>query len=578
MLFAVPLFVVILFMRSVTEESISEIIKNQNSLIAIRAANEIELIFRIPDTVLKTLVETPELYGMKPQMHKNILKRIASQYQNEFHRIFTVDISGREIASSDSILRDTLHIKDDFFLEALKNDTNHISPLVRINGRTKFVISSHPIKRSNKIIGVLAGEIDLNIVWNMVNNIVIGGEAKAFILDGSGRLISHTGSEKSKNTFGIVDTPMIDDIKTAYESSHVFKSSEGDILLGTFVYLKKLDWIIVIQQPAEEAFALASNMLYEVLAFVVLVVLVAIILAILLEKRITEPIKALIRGVKRYAEGDLEYRIHIERYEEIALLAEEFNSMASSLLDNQSKLRRVERLAAMSKFATLVSHEIRNPLNSMNINMKILKREIDSPNGDAQKKQKYFKIISSEINRMDNLIKNFLMIARPPRFDFVRNDMHGILEEVILLHSENSNQQNVRIKKDFQDGKTIANVDRDQMKQVFHNLIINAFQAMPGGGELKIQTRLKIMDTSLDQNVQFIRIKFLDNGVGIPEDKINEIFEVYFTMKRTGTGLGLAIARQIVEGHFGSIDIKSKVGTGTTVTVSIPTNSDLQAF
>jgi two-component system sporulation sensor kinase A len=264
--------------------------------------------------------------------------------------------------------------------------------------------------------------------------------------------------------------------------------------------------------------------------------------------------------------------------EEIALLAEEFNSMASSLLDNQSKLRRVERLAAMSKFATLVSHEIRNPLNSMNINMKILKREIDSPNGDAQKKQKYFKIISSEINRMDNLIKNFLMIARPPRFDFVRNDMHGILEEVILLHSENSNQQNVRIKKDFQDGKTIANVDRDQMKQVFHNLIINAFQAMPGGGELKIQTRLKIMDTSLDQNVQFIRIKFLDNGVGIPEDKINEIFEVYFTMKRTGTGLGLAIARQIVEGHFGSIDIKSKVGTGTTVTVSIPTNSDLQAF
>ena len=111
-------------------------------------------------------------------------------------------------------------------------------------------------------------------------------------------------------------------------------------------------------------------------------------LAMLLEKRITEPIKKLIRGVKHFAEGDLNYRIHIERYEEIALLAQEFNTMASSLLENQRKLRNAERLAAMSKFATLVSHEIRNPLNSMNINMQILKREIDNPKGDIQKKQK----------------------------------------------------------------------------------------------------------------------------------------------------------------------------------------------
>jgi two-component system sporulation sensor kinase A len=210
--------------------------------------------------------------------------------------------------------------------------------------------------------------------------------------------------------------------------------------------------------------------------------------------------------------------------------------------------------------------------------MQILKREIENPAGNAKKKQKYLNIISSEINRMENLIKNFLMIARPPRFDFVLNDMHGILEEVILLHGENSKQQNICIKKEFQDEKTITNVDRDQMKQVFHNIIINALQAMPGGGELKIQTSLKKMGNSLDQNVQFIRIKFIDTGIGIPEDKINDIFEVYYTMKKTGTGLGLAIARQIVEGHFGAIDVKSTLGEGTTVTVSIPANSGLDTL
>jgi signal transduction histidine kinase len=138
--------------------------------------------------------------------------------------------------------------------------------------------------------------------------------------------------------------------------------------------------------------------------------------------------------------------------------------------------------------------------------------------------------------------------------------------------------QNVSIIKDFQDAKMIANVDRDQMKQVFHNIIINALQAMPGGGELKIETHLKKMDTNLDQNVQFLRIKFIDTGVGIPEDKINNIFEVYYTMKRTGTGLGLAIARQIVEGRFGSIDVKSHLGEGTTVIVSLPTNYEFETL
>ena len=244
--------------------------------------------------------------------------------------------------------------------------------------------------------------------------------------------------------------------------------------------------------------------------------------------------------------------------------------MAGSLLENQLKLRRVERLAAMSKFATLVSHEIRNPLNSMNINMQILKREMENPSGDSEKKQKYFNIITSEINRMENLIKNFLMISRPPRVDFLPNDLHSILDEVILMHKANAEQQNVRIKKEYYDRKVMANVDRDQMKQVFHNIIINAFQAMPEGGDLIIRTSIKRLRNRLDQIVRTIRIEFIDSGIGIPKDKIKDIFEVYYTMKKTGTGLGLAIARQIIEGHFGTIQVKSEVGEGTRLIVNIP--------
>jgi signal transduction histidine kinase len=578
MLFAVPLILVVFFMRSVTQDSITEIIKNQNILISRRAANEIKLFLKIPNTLLKILLDTKELKEMNPLTQKIILDRVITQYRPIFHRIFTIDTTGLEISTSDSGRPNTRYVNENFFLSAVGKDTSYISPLKFNNMKEPFVISSHSIKQSNHIVGVLAGEINLMGIWDLVDEITIGETGNAFVIDGSGKLIAHSDKDKVIDKLSVIDTSIIKDIKDVSEICQVFISADGVSLMGTFVYLEEYDWIIAIQQPVDEAFAVASTMLYEVLAFVVLVILIAIILATLLEKRITEPIKSLIRGVKRYAEGDLDFRIHIERYEEIALLAEEFNSMARSLHENQRKLRRVERLAAMSKFATLVSHEIRNPLNSMNINMQILKREIENPAGNAKKKQKYLNIISSEINRMENLIKNFLMIARPPRFDFVLNDMHGILEEVILLHGENSKQQNICIKKEFQDEKTITNVDRDQMKQVFHNIIINALQAMPGGGELKIQTSLKKMGNSLDQNVQFIRIKFIDTGIGIPEDKINDIFEVYYTMKKTGTGLGLAIARQIVEGHFGAIDVKSTLGEGTTVTVSIPANSGLDTL
>jgi len=578
MLFVVPLILVVFFMRSVTHDSITEIVKNQNNLTARRAANEIKLFFKIPTELLKILLDTEELKGMNPQSQKIILDRTLTRFRPVFHRIFTIDTTGLEISTSESRQTNTHYINENFFLSAVRSDTSYFSSVIFNNMQDPVVISSHSIKRANHTVGVLAGEINLAGIWDLVDEITIGDKGKVFVVDGSGKLIAHSDKDEVINKFHVIDASTIKDIKYVSEISKVFTSPEGVSLLGTFVYLEEYDWIIAIQQPVDEAFEVTSTILYEVLAFVVLVILVTIILAALLEKRITEPIKSLIKGVKRYAEGDLGFRIHIERYEEIALLAEEFNSMAQSLLENQRKLRGVERLAAMSKFATLVSHEIRNPLNSMNINMQILKREIENPVGDLEKKHKYFNIISSEINRMENLINNFLMIARPPRFDFVLNDTHGILEEVILLHGENSRQQNVSIKKEFYTGKAIANVDRDQMKQVFHNIIINALQAMPGGGEIIIQTQLKNMDTSLDQNVQFIRIRFLDTGVGIAEDKIDNIFEVYYTMKKTGTGLGLAIARQIVEGHFGAIDVKSKLGEGTTVTVSIPINPDLNTL
>ena len=135
-------------------------------------------------------------------------------------------------------------------------------------------------------------------------------------------------------------------------------------------------------------------------------------------------------------------------------------------------------------------------------------------------------------------------------------------------------QQNIKINANYCEGKIMANVDENQMKQVFHNIIINALQAMPKGGKLNIITLCIEIIKSNTLKIPAFRIEFIDSGYGIPLDKIDEIFDFYYTSKKTGSGLGLAIARQIIEGHNGNIAVVSDEGKGTKLIIEIPVHSE----
>ena len=571
LLSALPLIIVGVFMTSVTKDSLSEYVKIQHFEIARRANNEIQLFLEIPIKTLQILRETQDIAEMNPFAQGLILNKIRSA-DPIFNRIIITDTLGNLVTSTDFEELITNYSQEEFYKVSI-NGQSFFSNVMFNEAKEPFVISSQPIRRFDEIVGILAGEINLTSIWQLVDKIRVGETGSAFVISKSGQLIAHPDKRKVLERVSVIDSSQIYSFSDSTETTFVFSSFDDVEMLGTYSYLRQFDWIVVIQQPVYEAYGLATRMLYQVFAFVGLVIMIAILLAYLLEKRITQPINTLVDGVKRYADGDLDFRISIEQFEEIEVLAEEFNAMAEKILDHQRKLRRVERLAAMSKFATLVSHEIRNPLNSMNINMQILKREIERPDGELEKKRKYFDIILSEIQRMDNLINNFLMISRPPRFDFLPNDLHDVLDEVVLMHEGNSKQQDVQLVKEYYGEKILANVDRDQMKQVFHNIIINALQAMPDGGSLTLKTSIHKMRNKLKQKVDSLRIEFIDTGIGIPKDKTKDIFEIYYTSKKTGTGLGLAIARQIVEGHFGNISVSSKEMLSTKIIIDIPVKS-----
>ncbi|MFQ5584063.1 MAG: PAS domain-containing sensor histidine kinase, partial [Calditrichia bacterium] len=248
----------------------------------------------------------------------------------------------------------------------------------------------------------------------------------------------------------------------------------------------------------------------------------------------------------------------------------EFNSMAESLLRYQTDLKRMTRLAALSRFASLVSHEIRNPLNSMNINMQLLKRLIYRDDVSPERKAKYLEIISSEITRINDLVNNFLAIARPPELNLVQTNVHKILDDVVSIQNAHAVSEGIKIRCNYVDGDVYGMYDYNQLKQVFHNVIINAIDSMPEGGELNISTRIINKNARKEEDDIYISLQFSDTGIGINQDLIKDVFEFYFTTKPTGSGLGLAIAKQIVEGHNGQISLDSKEGRGTTVFIELP--------
>ncbi len=569
-----PIVIVSIVLINLTQRTVLSYLNQRNLEAARRASNEISLFIEEPLTILNTLVQTRDILEMERFTQSRVINKI--KIGNPiFRKIFVLDQSGLAVVTTSfgEELKD--YSKEVFFREVLKGKT-YFSPVYFTPSRLPAILVSVPILKYDRVEGALVGEIDLKNIWELVDNITIGKTGNAFLLSAEGTLIAHRDKERVLQRESYANYDFFKLLREGKEGITRYQSG-GRTMVAAYVPIPQLNWGIVIQQTEMEALELAREMRMRVIIFVALTSILALALAITNVKRITRPLEILVRGVREYAGGNLKHRIEIKRQDELGELAQEFNSMAATLDKNQRKLRRMEQLAALSRFASLVSHEIRNPLNSMNINMQILRRLIFQKNPDSEKTLKYLNVISSEIERINNLVTNFLVISRPPELNFIRTNIHQILEEVIVIQEGRAHAEGIEIHREYAKEELSGLLDHNQLKQVFHNIIINAFEAMRNGGTLEIATEL-IRKNNKDGTVQRIaRIKFKDSGSGIPTQYLKDIFEFYYTTKRTGTGLGLAIAKQIVEGHKGKIYIQSQENRGTTVFIEIPLEVEINS-
>jgi signal transduction histidine kinase len=269
-------------------------------------------------------------------------------------------------------------------------------------------------------------------------------------------------------------------------------------------------------------------------------------------------------------------------YEELkafsSQMEERVRRATAELEETQKQLFQSEKLAALGKLSAGIAHEIRNPLTSI----KILIHSLVDEMATEASREKDLRVIESEIQRVNKIIKQFLDFARPREPALEPTDILEVLQQTANLLSYEMEAQEISLQRSFPPELPRVLADKEQMMQVFLNLMLNAIQAMPQGGELCIAARLpgdgpqpakekRLMGKGGRGN--FVEISIADTGVGIPEEIKGKLFEPFFSTKEEGIGLGLSIAQRIVEQHGGRIRAESISRKGATFFVELPVST-----
>ncbi len=225
-------------------------------------------------------------------------------------------------------------------------------------------------------------------------------------------------------------------------------------------------------------------------------------------------------------------------------------------LKTEELLRKSEKLAVVGQLATVMAHEINNPLTAMKGFMQLLKSTENENN------QGYINIVSSEIERIESITTEFMAVAKPQVVKMQLNNISVLMDQVLMLLQPQAMMHNIKFRIDLNPGIPLISCEGNQLKQVFVNILKNAIESMPMGGEILIQINI------LDNNQ--VSIRFIDQGCGIPKERIPYLGEPFYSIKEEGIGLGLMICYKIIETHQGKIFIKSEMNKGTTVEVTLP--------
>jgi len=302
-----------------------------------------------------------------------------------------------------------------------------------------------------------------------------------------------------------------------------------------------------------------------IISFSALILLTFIILR-LFEKLINRPLSRLKARMKELEAGDLKSKVPVVKADEIGGLALSFNSMISKLEKanrrieelHAQRMEKAEHLASLGEIAAGLAHEIKNPIAGIKGALEIIYKKADAANTNRE----VYKEMLVQIDRIHQIIQDLMLYAKPKELNIRPVSLSDNIENAIRLAKLQI--KNKKIEFEFQNSEKILPVflDGDKIQEVILNLMLNSIAA--------IETKGKISVELSSQDEKSLRITVKDDGKGIREDQLSQIFLPFFTTKSEGTGLGLSICKKTISAHDGSIDVDSEVGKGTSFTIILP--------
>ncbi|MDD5209662.1 MAG: ATP-binding protein [Elusimicrobiales bacterium] len=594
----VPLGIVGYYLVNLSQVTLNRAISRDQESLAVGFADTVSSYIINFRNVLSDAAHLEDFASMNTAKQQGLVDHIMVLHA-AFLEISVIDASGQEKVrlgrfEHESKMRD---FSGDALFAKVMRAGEFVGGLEKYQGKYPAITMGAQIVNpaTNQPAGAILAKMSLTAISSLLKTgFPETTHTQAAVIDSSGFLIAHSNSKEIYKP----DAKLPDDVlrillqNDAKTGGGELILETGERVLGAFAEVSDLGWVVYIQRSVSVAYSASNDMMKRTRNMMLIVTVFVLFLGYAVSLIITQPISALREAAIKLGEGDFDYLPDLSMpNDEIGELAHTFMQMSESLkvktaeimsakdelerlnrsLENrveartrelksaQDELIKKERLAAIGQMASVVGHEIRNPLAVINNSIYFIKTKTNAQPNPEPKVIKHIAIIESEIRQANGIIDEILGFARTRELNPKLVHLNSYLEDLTMSFPV---PPHIEMVKNFAGENPTVNIDSDEMSQALRNLIKNGIEVMPEHGKLYVRSEMVDAGT--------VRIDVEDTGCGMPKETAEKIFAPFFTTKARGTGLGLAVVKKVADRHKGKVEVSSVVGQGTCFKFYIP--------
>lgn len=587
-LVCLPVAIVGYFSFKASVDRVDRLVRHEQMVQVKATAGELNDIFYYCRLDLETIASLPVLedyhnarafrLAAEAEFNRDNIVRLFTDFiarTDYYSQIRYLDNTGRELikVNRKGPVRSLADKGDQPFFQRAREkgkDGIHFSKVIRHVPENRMIIlwAKAIFSGLREFAGVVVIDLDYEKITRMVKEIHIGEYGYAFLVDEKGNIIAHPRFRPFEihpgNYPDISVKKLVLEMMTGANGwkPYFFENREK---VAAFAPIPIMGWSLAVTITTDEYRKEALGIRSRVVKAVAITLLFAIAGVTVLTYFLLKPVRYLVRATDRIAGGDPGNEIPIQSRDELGDLTRSFNRMVKNLSHVRNELVRSEKLISLGRLSAGVAHEIRNPLNAMKGAMVYLQRK----RADDHLVKEYTLLVSEEIDRLNQFVTEFLYFARQSKPKPAPTDINQLIISTQHLFKERATAGGITFHNRLRPDMPAIHIDPHQMEQVLVNVLINAMDAMPDGGDITFSSRV-LNRSETDRRLRKIAITIEDNGTGIPALVLKNIFDPFYSTKDSGTGLGLPLSLGIVENHNGHIRILGQEGLGTSVIIELP--------